>query len=64
MVKEIAGTILQVMDCGFENITGLPATDSNWLAVTIILGCSLMAGGKFSEFVLLNNQSGRTCRKY
>ena len=60
MVKEIAGSILQTMDSGFEMITGLPATDSNWMAVTIILGVILMAAGKFSEFVLRHEESRTT----
>lgn len=60
MVKEIAGSILQTMDSGFEMITGLPATDSNWMAVTIILGVILMAAGKLSEFVLRHEESRTT----
>lgn len=62
MVKEIAGAILQTMDSGFEMITGLPATDSNWLAVTIILGVALMAVGKLSEFVLRHDQTRTTAQ--
>ena len=62
MVKEIAGSILQTMDVSLEMITGLPATDCNWTAVTIILGVTLMAVGKFSEFVLHHVQSRTTYR--
>ena len=62
MVKEIAGSILQTMDLGLEMITGLPATDCNWTAVTIILGVTLMAVGKFSGFVLHHVQSRTTDR--
>ena len=60
MVKEIAGPILQTMDLGLEMITGLPATDRNWMAVTIILGVILMAAGKLSEFVIRHEQSRTT----
>lgn len=62
MVKEIAGSILQTMDSGLEMITGMPATDSNWTAVTIIMGVTLMAVGKYSEFVLHHVQSRTTDR--
>ena len=62
MVKEIAGSILQTMDVSLEMITGLPATDRNWTAVTIILGITLMAVGKCSEFVLHHVQSRTTYR--